>query len=126
MPIADLYDYDPDALPADLDEELYHQLQTVDGVTPRKAALLADTYENATTISWATRHDRQYIREQAQLDPGFLREGLRDAGLYRYHRQHKGKLAAGIPDRCDEYVDRIFPIQSELDDYDADGWVRDG
>ena len=68
-------------------------------------------------MSWATNHDRETLRDEAQIQPSYLRGLLRDHDVFTWYNRRPSKLAAGIPDEHREYVDRLYPMKTELDDY---------
>jgi hypothetical protein len=117
---ADLYDYDPEKLPDDLNHDLYEDLRAIDELSDRKAAYLTAQYENAVALSWATNHDRQTLQDEAQIQPSYLRDLLREYDVFTWYNRRPSKLAEGIPDEHRDYLDRFYPMKTELDDFAAD------
>lgn len=127
MAIPEFYDYDPADLPDSVDEAFYDELRDIPELSDRKAAYLADRYTNPVTLSWATRHDRDTLRDEAQINPSYLRDLLRDHDVFTWYNRHPAKLAEGLPDEHRDYLDRFYPLKTELDDFlEDDGGGLDG
>jgi hypothetical protein len=116
-PAPALYQYDPADLPDDLETGFYDTLRDIPELSDRKAAYLADRYDNAVTVSWATRHDRETLRDDAQLNPQYLHDLLRENDVFQWYNRQPAKLAEGIPDEHRDYLDRFYPLKTELDDF---------
>lgn len=93
------------------------------GVTDSKAENLVDEYTNLYTLCWATIYDKDRFVE-FQLKPDFLREQLKEEGLYVSYWGNRLFIPERVPDSKVDIPLQDYDGRYDYNQQNMDEWYK--